>query len=40
MAGAEDQKPAMTTEDLTLLIKDAGLTPIERDTLYNTVKEW
>jgi aminodeoxyfutalosine synthase len=40
MAGAEDQKPAMTTDDLTKLIKDAGYIPVERDTLYNTVKAW
>jgi len=40
MAGAEDQKPTMSTENLTKLIKDAGFEPIERDTLYNTVKAW
>ncbi len=40
MAGAEDQKPTMTTDDLTRLIKDAGFIPIERDTIYNTVKAW
>lgn len=40
MAGAEDKNPAMTTENLVKLIKDAGFTPIERDTLYNIVKEW
>ncbi len=40
MAGAEDQKPSMTTKDLTHMIRTAGFIPIERDTLYNTVKEW
>jgi aminodeoxyfutalosine synthase len=38
MAGAEDQNPAMTTEGLVSLIKNSGLEPIERDTLYNTLK--
>ncbi len=37
MAGAEDQNPKMTTQDMVKLIKDAKRTPIERDTLYNTV---
>ena len=40
MAGAEDKNPAMTTENLVALIKDAGYSPVERDTLYNTVKAW
>ena len=37
MAGAEDQNPKMTTQDMVKLIKDAKRTPIERDTLYNNV---
>ncbi len=37
MAGAEDQNPKMTTEEIIKLIKDVGRTPIERDTLYNMV---
>ena len=40
MAGAEDQNPVMTTEDIVKLIKDVGRTPIQRDTLYNTIKEY
>lgn len=40
MAGAEDQNPAMTTEDICELIRGAGFKPVERDTLYNVVKEW
>jgi aminodeoxyfutalosine synthase len=40
MAGAEDQNPSMSTDDLVKLVKDAGYIPVERDTLYNTVKEW
>jgi aminodeoxyfutalosine synthase len=39
MAGAEEQNPAMSTEDIIKLIKDVGRTPIERDTVYNTIKE-
>ncbi len=38
MAGAEDQNPKMTTQDLVKLIKDVQKTPIERDTLYNVVQ--
>jgi len=38
MAGAEDQNPAMTTEGLVTLIRSSGLEPVERDTLYNTLK--
>lgn len=38
MAGAEDQNPAMTTEGLVSLIRKSGLEPVERDTLYNTLK--
>lgn len=38
MAGAEDQNPAMTTHELVSLIRSAALTPVERDTLYNTLK--
>ena len=40
MAGAEDQKPSMSTEEIIKLIKDVGRTPIERDTLYNTINEY
>lgn len=38
MAGAEDQNPALSTEALALLIRQAGYVPVERDTLYNTLK--
>ncbi len=37
MAGAEDQNPKMTTNDLVKLIKDVKRIPIERDTLYNVI---
>ena len=40
MAGAEEQNPAMTTEELVQLIQKAGRKAVERDTLYNVVKEW
>jgi aminodeoxyfutalosine synthase len=35
MAGAEEQNPSMTTYQLVSLIKEAGKTPIERDSVYN-----
>ena len=40
MAGAEDQNPTMTTDEIVSLIKQVGRTPIERDTLYNTINEY
>lgn len=40
MAGAEDSNPAMTTENICSLIRTAGYQPVERDTLYNIVREW
>jgi aminodeoxyfutalosine synthase len=40
MAGAEEQNPAMSTKQLVDLINGAGRTPIERDTLYNVVKDY
>ncbi len=40
MAGVEDQNPVMTTQEIVKLIKDVGRTPIQRDTLYNTIKEY
>jgi aminodeoxyfutalosine synthase len=40
MAGAEEQNPSMTTEEIIQLIKDAGKHPIERDTLYRIVKDY
>ena len=40
MAGAEEQKPALSTAELVALIKQAGRAPIERDTLYNVVHDY
>jgi aminodeoxyfutalosine synthase len=38
MAGAEEQTPSMSTEDLCTLIASVGKIPVERDTLYNEIK--
>lgn len=40
MAGSEEQTPTMTTEELVILIKQANRTAIERDTLYNEIKQF
>ncbi len=40
MAGAEEQSPALTTEQLVQLIRQSGRTPVERDTLYKVVKSF
>jgi aminodeoxyfutalosine synthase len=40
MAGSKEENPAMTTEDICNLIREAGYNPVERDTLYNVIKEW
>jgi aminodeoxyfutalosine synthase len=40
MAGAEEQSPSLTTEQLVELIKQSGRTPVERDTLYNVVRDY
>ncbi|MCP4123658.1 MAG: aminofutalosine synthase MqnE [Bacteroidetes bacterium] len=40
MAGAEEQTPALSTRELVHLIKDARRTPIERDTVYNHLKDY
>lgn len=40
MAGAEEQNPAMTTEELIELIQKAGRQAVERDTLYNELTVW
>lgn len=38
MAGSEEKNPAMSTEDLVALIKQANRLPVERDTLYNEIE--
>lgn len=40
MAGSEEQTPTMTTEELVTLIKQVKRQPVERDTLYNIVKDY
>ena len=40
MAGAEDQNPSMSTEQIVDLIKQAGRIPAERDTLYNVIQDY
>lgn len=37
MAGAEDTRPQMSTDEMRALITRAGYTPCERDTFYNTI---
>jgi aminodeoxyfutalosine synthase len=40
MAGAEEQNPSMTTGELVALIKQVKRKPIERDTLYNEIRDY
>jgi aminodeoxyfutalosine synthase len=40
MAGSEEQNPALSTQDLVNLIRRVDRQPIERDTLYNIVKDY
>ena len=40
MAGAEEQNPSMTTEELVSLIKQVKRKPVERGTLYNVIKDY
>jgi aminodeoxyfutalosine synthase len=40
MAGASEENPSMTTEEICRIIADAGFEPVERDTVYNILKRW
>lgn len=40
MAGSEELNPSMTTAELITLIKQARRIPIERDTLYNEIRNF
>jgi len=40
MAGSEEQTPKMSTQELVMLIKQVKRRPVERDTLYNIVKDF
>jgi aminodeoxyfutalosine synthase len=35
MAGAEEQNPSMSSEEISRLIREAGFEPFERDSFYN-----
>src|SRR5580692_8368321 len=40
MAGSEEQSPSLTTSQLVSLIKQAKREPVERDTLYNEIRNF
>src|SRR5207247_608628 len=40
MAGAEEQNPSMTTAEIVTLIKQVKRKPVERDTLYNVIRDY
>ncbi|MEO6613283.1 MAG: aminofutalosine synthase MqnE [Chitinophagaceae bacterium] len=40
MAGSEEQNPSMSTAELVTLIKQARREPVERDTLYNEIRNY
>ena len=40
MAGAEEQHPKLSTQELVDLIRAVGRTPVERDTLYGIIKTY
>lgn len=40
MAGSEEQTPTMSTQELVTLIKQVHRKPVERDTLYNVIKDY
>mgnify|MGYP000925810646 FL=1 len=40
MAGAEDQSPSMTIDEICSTIRSVGKTPVERDSLYNHLKTY
>ena len=40
MAGSEEQSPSMNTAELVTLIKQVKRQPVERDTLYNVIKDY
>ena len=37
MAGSEEENPAMSSDEISGLIKEAGFVPVERDSLYNAI---
>jgi len=40
MAGSEEQTPAMSTEQLVQLIRSVERKPVERDSIYNVLKDF
>jgi aminodeoxyfutalosine synthase len=40
MAGSEEQNPKLSTQQLVEMITSVGRTAVQRDTLYNVVKEY
>jgi len=40
LAGADDKNPAINTDGLVKLIKDAGCRPVERDSWYREIKNF
>jgi aminodeoxyfutalosine synthase len=40
MAGSEEQNPSMNTAELVALIKQVKRKPVERDTLYNVIRDY
>lgn len=40
MAGSEEQNPSMSTTELVNLIKQVKRVPVERDTVYNEIKNY
>jgi aminodeoxyfutalosine synthase len=40
MAGAEEQNPTLSTEQIVALIKQVGRRPVERDSVYNVVRDY
>jgi aminodeoxyfutalosine synthase len=37
MAGSKEENPVMTTEEICILIRESGLIPVERDSLYKPI---
>jgi aminodeoxyfutalosine synthase len=40
MAGATEENPSISTEEICSLIREAGFKPVERDSVYNVIREW
>ncbi len=40
MAGSVEKKPILTQDEMITLLKDSNKIPVERDTVYNIIKEY